>query len=104
MKVTLGPHDFVHPYFFYSFSGVGVLLSLLIYWGGALSPGGTCNGGGAYGGGLISVSKSIRFRFEDSCKTGFGPLFFSASSGGSGGFHNQGLYIRRIREFVNERF
>ena len=52
--------------------------------GGALPPGGTCNGGGPYGGGLISVSKSIRFRFEDSCKTGFGRLFFSASSGGVG--------------------
>ena len=23
---------------------------------------------------------------------------------GSGGFHNQGLYIRRIREFVNKKF
>ena len=102
MKVTLGPHDPAHPYFLYSFSGVGVPLSLLIHQRGALLPGGTCNGGGAYGGGLISVSKSIRFRFEDSCKTGFGPLFFLASSGGVGVFHNQGLYIRRIREFVNK--
>ena len=52
--------------------------------GGALPPRGTCNGGGKYGAGLISISKSIRFWYEDSCKTSFGPLFFLASSGGVG--------------------
>ena len=79
-------------------------LSLLIHWGGrALSPRVTCNGGGAYGGGLISVSKSIRFLYEDSCKTGFGPILLGFFWG-SGGSHNQGLYIRRIKEFVDKRF
>ena len=84
MKLTLSPHNPVQPHFLYFFSMVGVPLSLLIHWGGAPPPGGTCNRGGAYGRGLISVSKSIRFGYENSCKTSFGPLFFSASSGGVG--------------------
>ena len=106
MKVTLCPPDLAHPYFLYFFSRVGVPLSLLIHLGGVdSSPRGNLQRRRVYGGGLMSVSKSIRFRpVRGFLQDRFWALVLLGFLWGSGGFHNQGLHIRRIREFVNKRF
>ena len=68
------------------------------------SPRGNLQRRSVYGGGLISVSKSIRFRpVRGFLEDWFWALILLGFLWGSGGFHKQGLYIRRIREFVNKR-
>ena len=104
MKVTLGPHDPAHPYFLYSFSGVMVPLSLLIHGGGVSYPRGNLQQ-------RRGIWRRPNFRLQVNqvpvggfLKDQFWALILLGFLWGSGGFHNQGLYIRRIREFVNKRF
>ena len=105
MQVTLGPHDPAHPYFLYFFSGVGVSLSLLINRGagGLFPPGEPATEEGHMEGPNFCLQFNqvqVRGFLQDR----FWVLVLLGFLWGSGGFHNQGLYIRRIREFVNKRF